>query len=475
MTLTWVFTLTSEMVFAGEGVVFENSTLKVDGKVAEKFFNDLSDTRLDPKTGLNELRFKRNNSPHPYQVIYQKDGEKIKEFLDLNEDGFFEVVKRRVEGERFVFEELYTFNANELAHHLRRRFYPLGETGLAKRVTEFRANKSAPYKVISNQTVSFFAYASSTGNQCLQKGWIPLEDTDLFPDIQELVERFNLRWPPSKLRLSEIQVPVDIDASCNNSASQYLEQDTNFSSIYSQALSEGLNCLRRLSETSGRDSAINVLYRNSIAALVGQQIYVNPQGPGDMDPENTGFPRRSQPRKPNSPTIICSQRSSNFGDGDGNHREGYASTGRSVTRTTLNCRDGNLNIGHPFISLNFEYLNGQRSVARNQRKRYLKQLLFHEFLHTTGLEHDDFYDPIPSCASYCFGIDQSPNAESICRGEGAGGYELGQLQGTAELRYQDMLHQGVTPSNASGILERSMQTNGVPMDSIPQVMQFLTR
>lgn len=448
------------------GVEFDSAEIPLSDELTAAYSEGLNELIVEKETGYNILKYFKKGGKFPYLVIAHSHGEQMRQEYDMNGDGFPEFIKKRVEGERYVFEELGNVNKKERAYHYRRRYYPIEGTRKARRVAEFRKSEKDSYKVLANQVVEFGSFATAK-NQCLRVKIIPLGDSSLFEDVERVVNRFSLDWSPTMRRVGNVKFPAEIERACDDKLEGYLNNGEKFLDFYGETINTGLKCLRDLSRRADETAGVNLLFKNSIASLVGQHAYVVPRVASDMDPNNRGFPRiaRNQGAKPI--TVICSQRNFQFGGENHEGGLGYASTGRSGKEITFNCSQGPIKVTHPFMTLNFDNLNANKSSSRETNRRMLQKVVFHEFLHTAGWDHNDFWDPVEKCAAHCFGLGTAEDKD-YCMGSGnAAGFTEQSFEFVAERNYGLLRRDGYSSSAAFGIVRQQLLEAAVPQEMMP--------
>lgn len=449
------------------GVEFKSSEIEIGDELISSFKEGLKEVSVDEKTGYNVFKYFNPNSKYPYLTIVHNHGLTMKHIIDSNSDGQPDQIKQHVEGERYTYEELMNIHSSEKGFHYRRRYYPLEGTNTARRIIEYRESINKPFKVTANSIVSHRSFASER-NSCTETVTSVIDDVSLVVDIEDVVNSFGISWHSAFLRGGKAKFRVEVESSCNEKASRHLDDNVDFGELYGETINEGLNCLRRMAEGAQRTAGVNFLYRNALAALVGQQTYVVPRSIQDMDPRKPGFPRISNLRDRNNMTIVCSEPGSRFGRRDGGLGLGYASNGRNLRPTNLKCSDGDIAVTHPFMSLNFGALSELRISSDREKRRHLQKVIFHEFLHTAGWDHNDFWDPVESCASACFGVNVTQGAREYCMGEnGAAGLTGRGLNSATVLNFQQLQSQNVPNARALQELQNRFNGLGLPANMMP--------
>jgi hypothetical protein len=425
-----------------EGLEFVERQVKFSRASLKGFSQMLKHSRFDPKTGLNELKFQltgkgfvQANQSRINYIVKQKDGQTYETHLDSQRNGFFDTIKRKVSGKPYIYEELFSYKKGGF-HDIRRRYFRQSN-GLYRVEIARRESSSAPFVVKGNKEVSALQFGGmAEKRQCLENRTFML-DMNLIDSVNEIVEDFNIDWPA--LDFFEVPVTAEFDKSCDQKAKRFLGRNKSMSRLYEEALNEGLNCLQRLGQRS-RDpnSFSNILYINSAAALAGQQVYMSPMNPQSMVDGVGGFPRRQPASQFEMQKVICSQRSDSFSYPDqGASEEGLGMASTRIGQTEgISCNGSHLKIKHPFISINFSKLQRDADTTnkypQRDRENKLKELIFHEFLHTTGVEHSAHYDPVYACALHCFGGAPNDNTDAqarrICQGEGMGAFNQESVQ-----------------------------------------------
>ncbi|MCR9203145.1 MAG: hypothetical protein NXH75_01100, partial [Halobacteriovoraceae bacterium] len=200
-------------VSAFSGVEFHDAEIPISDEIKKAFLEDLGSLTVEEETGFNVLKYYKKGAKFPYLTIAHFHGIKMRHEYDLDSDGFAEVVKRKVDGERYVYEELGNFNKKENGHHYRRRYYPLYGTTKAKRVAEYRASLKEQFKVIGSKIVDIRAFSSPKRNKCLKMEMVPMGDSDLLLDVEDVVKRFSIDWTSSLRRAGRLMFPAKIEKS----------------------------------------------------------------------------------------------------------------------------------------------------------------------------------------------------------------------------------------------------------------------
>ncbi|MCR9204405.1 MAG: hypothetical protein NXH75_07505, partial [Halobacteriovoraceae bacterium] len=199
--------------------------------------------------------------------------------------------------------------------------------------------------------------------------------------------------------------------------------------------------------------------------------YVVPRRPEDMDPSRVGFPRLAENNGPNPISIICSDSNFKF-QGNGTEGLGYASNGKSVQETKMNCNGEELKVTHPFMSLNFDALNRSKGGSREQNRKILQKLIFHEYLHTAGWDHNDFWDPVEKCAAHCFGLG-TRNDKDYCQGSGGAALITREgLERSTLLNYDIQRSNGQPADLALRSVREDFYSALLPPGMLPKEMQF---
>ena|GEM_PF-4684553 len=442
---------------AEDGVIFDEVKVLLSKKSFKKLGKQFIESHFDKDKGVNELRFSLGNTKGAVvnYVIQQKNGKRILEKIDADRDGFFEVIKRKVTNQQYTYEELISLNSSKI-YHLRKRFYPVVGSHLVRLQISRLESKKGEFKVIEETFTSSIEMAEDLARkrQCLNNSSFYLDST-LIDSVNDIINDYGIDWPG--IDDFDVVVDVEFDRSCNQKTSAFLESGKKFSQIYAESINEGMSCLQDLA-SDGRDSASfsNLLYLNSAASLAGQKIYETPMNIQSMNGGRNGFPRRANANDFQKQKVLCSQRGSAFAMRDGSSEVGHGLASTGVAHSTkLACEGGELNIRHPFISLNFDRLqdqaNSTNTLPLRDRERFLKQLIFHEFLHTTGAEHNRHYDPVSACAIYCFNGARTNEAnqasKSLCQGENMGGFSLESIKARVEnqVSFLDSLNYTMEP------------------------------
>lgn len=455
---------------AEEGVVFDEAEIKISKNSLKNLNTQLIESIYDEKTGINELRFslkKKGAKPNINFIIQQKDGHRVLEKIDSNNDGFFEMIRKTVSSEDYSVEEFISLR-NSRYYDLRRRYYPILGGQLARLQISTRKTDKEEFKVVEETITTSIQYEASLSSkrQCLENTSFYL-DSNLVDSVNDIVNSYNIAWPNRDD--FDLLVQLDVDRSCDRKTSNFLDSRKSMKQIYGEAINQGMVCLQDLADRSRDSSSFsNLLYLNSAASLAGQRIYETPLEMESMSGGQNGFPRRARSDNFRRQKVICSQRDRDFSVGGSStiRGNGMASTGVDH-QTHLNCEGGRLKVNHPFISLNFERLEEQAANTDNyplrDRERYLKELIFHEFLHTTGAEHKSHYDPITACAKYCFNGSGSGRSRELskrlCEGEGMGQFNITSLESRVDLQlqYNSYLNQSSTDSVSNMLRELAPQ------------------
>ena len=401
----FLFLLTSAV---NAGILFDSAELSLPKEVMSGFEEELRDLRIIPKSGKAVASFYKKKRKAPYLKISYHHGNISSREYDLNEDGFFEIVKRKVENKDFIYEELYQTDSGEAAYHFRKRFYLTSEEGKLKRVVEFREKKKLPFRSIEVRLVANSNYYQED-KQCFDYPKIPITD---IPNIDEIIDDLNINWAPTLRRRGKVKYKVQIEKSCDQNVRSFLSDNkVSFKDIYGETIEKGLRCLQDLANKSTENAGVRLLFINSIASLVGQQVYLNPRRDLSLSLNKDSPLLNREENDKRNVSIICSQ------NDIPNDYDGIASTGKTFKASSIQCEEGALEIKHPYISLNFKKLN-KKSVGS---LKDLQKLIFHEFLHTTGWDHDDFWDPIDACAKVCF-LEPAYAEEKLCKGDGGAAY-----------------------------------------------------
>lgn len=455
-------------IFATEssGVEFYDREIGLSQEVLKSFSEQLVNTEYNKKTDINELRFSHSlKKSHQknlslssevkrpiFMVIGQRLGLTIYKKLDPDLDGFFEETFQKVEGRPYLYEELFTFGEGNF-HRMRKRYFPNPGSALLKVEVAFREHENQPFKKTGTYTFSTLE-AMTNGNggtaACMGPSLLILRH-GLADSVSDIIDRFQIDNLSSKR--GRVKFEASFDSDCGQKVSSYLNDPSkSIENVYQEALGEGLSCLQHLSKPNNADnnSFSRILYLNAVAGLSGQAIFMAPAGKtgeDSLNPSNPSFPRRAERRPFLKQQILCSQRPNDFKDDEGRSKPnalGMASVLPSET-TILKCEKGReMEIGYPFISLNFQALNKSSDQARlnkDERLLKIKKLIFHEFLHTTGVPHEDGYDPVNACAEFCFNRGRlSPSAEraalKVCMGKGMGTFSGQSIQRRAEAQFE---------------------------------------
>ncbi len=479
-------TFSSEVV-ANEkerGVEFHTRPYGLSYDAYSSFSKQLVETFYHKKTGVNELRFshvptaphaRRNQSRPIFYILGQRKGETLYKKWDYNLDGFYDEIHHSVKGKSYVYEKLYTYGTGRF-HRVRQRYFPQKGSSLFKVEVAFRDSEKGAFQVKGGYSFATLQFMNmgQVRPECMSTQSFDLNNKRMMRTMSQLIsdEGFGIQWFDSELSNS-LEIHADFETSCDAQVKEYYGEDNiSFRDVYAEAINEGLNCLGRLSnmEDPENNSFSRILYLNATASLAGQAVYESPTGPQSVDDRNPSFPARAPQEDLRRQQVICSQTNRQFQEMA--NRRGAESRGEDILgmasvfpgeSTHIDCQGGrSVEIEFPFISLNFEVLNNTNYQGRRgseSRHNKLKELIFHEFLHTTGIEHQSHYDPVYACAVHCFNGTQNAEAQrlakNICEGEGMGPWndQTVQTRSAAQMRFKMSL-MGNNRNARKGIQQR---------------------
>lgn len=470
------FIISAALVFASvsyagnSGVEFIDKEVEINEEAFKSFSNQLVETQYDKKKDINELRFSHSlgnkkinqslegdlNSQRPiYLILGQRLGQTVYKKIDVDLDGFFEEYFKEVEGKDYIFEEFLTFGEGNF-YRMRRRYFPQKGKTLFKVEVAFREKKGDSFKVTGGYTYASIDamvqgddYHSSP--TCMDSRALRL-NRGLRKSIDQVINSFAIRWPSGGSK--KLKVEASFESSCNSKVDEFLSSSgSQMHKVYENAINKGLTCLQGLSNMDDpeNNSFSRVMYLNAVASLAGQAVFDNPLSEDSFDNSNQSFPNRVERRKMKKQQVLCSQRQNSFIGTDGEPRPGAIGMAsvlpNSRYETQITCEnEGSVTISHPFISLNFNMLeisSESRGHDRAERERRLEELIFHEFLHTTGVPHDDTYDPVTVCSKLCFqgssmSEQQRTAARELCAGQGMTTLDQSSLQRRAQAQSRFM-------------------------------------
>lgn len=430
-----------------KGLEFYDREISLSEGAFSSFSNQLVETHYDQKNDVNELRFSHeitkqvtlissnytttNLSRPIFMVIGQRSGLTVYKKLDPDLDGFYEETFFKVEGKKFAFEELFTFGEGNF-YRMRKRYFPITGSNLFKVEVAFKDKKEEPFKITGGYTFSNLEsmVENHANPSCLSREEISLNLKFIKP-INNIIRSFDIPWPNNGR--NAVKFKAKVDSSCKNQMGHFLKDPEIVPKvIYQEAINKGLTCLQKLTKMNDpkNNSFSRILYLNATAGLTGQAIFISPMGEtadASVDRSNPSFPRRAEKRSIKDQQVLCSQSPGAFKDEKGKVYLGKASV-LPRDSTQIKCNDGQkYRVEYPFISINFQKLNDssdRAGLSQHERENKLQEVIFHEFLHTTGVPHDEHYDPVKACAIYCFNdsldADEKEAAERVCAGEGMG-------------------------------------------------------
>jgi hypothetical protein len=486
-----------------EGVEFREAEFGLKKTTLSLFNERLESNSLDPKTGILYLQFrgafksKKNNASLEVGLL---DGEVVSKKIDTNGDGFSDIVSLVRPRRGVEFEEKYDRNLDKSFDLVITRREPR-EGILSTVVSKLDSNydgkfdKTSKSVGLSRQPM----LGNGPGKACFEREAFTLGG-ELGEQIFTIAESYGLAYSSSSLSYSQATVRMDIEKSCDTSTSDIFSDGTQFDSIMDEALNEGLNCLRGpgladhfqfSGDADRRDDPMGVagvVYLNSVSMLLGQQIFENPLGAKGADSQ--GYPVRQNDRTFRNLTVMCSEDSSSFkaasgqrggwleslrGNFSAGEALGLGSTGRSSSSKQIQCSSGSVTVEHPYISLNMnKFKTSMSDYSDSDKRSELKRLIFHEYLHTTGMEHESHFDPVTSCSICCFPYGDRElvqRACDSCRGESALGLNESALERQVDLQSPFLEIMGVSKVQYSDALET---LNGrVPASTIQNLQDRL--
>jgi|GEM_PF-5817467 len=423
---------------AKEGVVFRDSEALFQAELLAPLKESIFDIEYAPSGERFLYMGKSKNESH--MVLGMRGSELITIKYDNNGDHFYEYVERKGLSGRFFKEVLKA--SKEKFYSYRERQYRTNSFQV-KIIFEKRNSEGDKFKKVGERVeFAFQAMGSDLGNigdglnelsapSCrLGMGLLKIDDKRLISDMSEIKNYFNLN--DAMVRSDSVAMVMEIDKSCDDSLEKTIGggEKKPFQSIVQESLTEGMKCLKGITENQGSlkngfNSSADIMYVRAGARILGSHLFDDHTSINDGPDVN--HPRYSGKKDTNNTKLqfVCAEeedffRSLNVGPYEDGVAIGYASIEPGQSRK-IQC-EGNkeVTLSHPYISLNMRKVlgdAGERGTSRSEARTELKKLIFHEFLHTTGISHNPVYDPIGACAEYCFGRN-SDKLRDKCKGVG---------------------------------------------------------